>query len=71
MDRKQLDRAIPLGYAGLVVLSAVFVPIALAGIAIFGGLVVAVYYVMIRPRLLAEQPDPVDETTDDPRPPHE
>jgi hypothetical protein len=55
MERKALDRAVPIGYAALVVLSAIFFPIALAGIAIIGALVVAGWFSFARPMLKARE----------------
>ena len=55
MDRKMLDRLVPLAYAGLVVASVLFFRSALAGIAIFGALVLAAYYSAVRQRLFAAE----------------
>jgi hypothetical protein len=61
MERKALDRAVPLLYAILIIASAMFFRVALAGIAIIGALVVAGYYSAIRPfirRLQNQRDDP-------------
>lgn len=52
MDRRTLDRLVPLLYAALVLASAFFFPSALAGVAIFGALAMAAYYSAIRQRLM-------------------
>ncbi|HEU0104082.1 MAG TPA: hypothetical protein VFR07_17340 [Mycobacteriales bacterium] len=52
MDRSTLDRAIPMIYGALVALSAVFFSDALIPIAVGGALLLAVYYAVIRPRML-------------------
>jgi hypothetical protein len=64
MDRKLLDRLVPLVYVALVVASALFFSKALAGIAIFGALALAAYYSAIRQRLFPRQQTDADEPTD-------
>lgn len=51
MDRRTLDRAVPLVYAALMVASALFFRVALAPIAIFGAFMMAIYYSVLRPKL--------------------
>ena len=51
MDRKMLDRLVPLVYAALIAGLRLFFRAALAGIAIFGALALAAYYSAIRQRL--------------------
>lgn len=53
MDTRTLDRLVPAGYAILLLASALFFRVALAPIAIFGALGLALYYVALRPHLVA------------------
>lgn len=55
MDRIMVDRLVPLVYAALILAAVFFFSSALAGIAIFGGLVMAAYYSGVRPRLIAAE----------------
>lgn len=48
MNRRNLDRLIPLVYGVLVVVSAVFFPVALAGIAVIGAIGVGAYFSVVR-----------------------
>ncbi len=50
MDHRMLDRVVPLVYAGLILASALFFRAALAGIAIFGALALAMVLCAIRQR---------------------
>ncbi|MDP9317965.1 MAG: hypothetical protein M3O94_02595 [Actinomycetota bacterium] len=52
MDRKMLDTAVPLAYAALLVSSALSFRAALAPIAVFGALGMAIWYTGIRRRLI-------------------
>ncbi len=51
MNRATLDKAVPSVYAGLIVIAAIFFPVAVAPIAIFGALVLAGWYSFLRPAL--------------------
>ena len=61
MERKMLDRLVPLGYAALLLASVLFFRSALAGIAIFGALALAAYYSGLRQRLVAAEPAAPDD----------
>ncbi len=52
MDRRMLDKALPVIFGALVALSALFFADALLPIAVVGGLLLGLYYVLLRPRLL-------------------
>jgi hypothetical protein len=60
MDRKMLDRTLPLVYAALIAASVFLFSHALVGIAVLGGLALALYYSAIRPRLVAGEQTIVD-----------
>jgi len=64
MDRRTLDRLVPLLYAALVLASAFFFPSALAGISIFGALAMAAYYSALRQHLIPTEHAPDDDIGD-------
>jgi hypothetical protein len=55
MDRRTLDRLVPLLYAGVLLISILFWQRALAANAIFGALAMTLYYTTIRSRLVAAE----------------
>lgn len=55
MQRRQLDRAVPLVYVVLVLLAAFLFPVALAPIALIGAVVVAGWFSFVRPMLRARE----------------
>ena len=50
MDRQQLDRAVPFVYAAAIIVCALWIHVALVPVAIVGGLLVAFYYAVARPK---------------------
>ncbi|OLT47134.1 hypothetical protein [Cellulosimicrobium sp. CUA-896] len=67
MDRRTLDVALPVTYAGLVALSRLWFPGSTAGIALAGAFVLALYWGAFRHRLPAQVPprDRADRPVDD------
>jgi hypothetical protein len=56
VDRRTLDVALPVTYAGLVAVSRLWFPGATAGIALAGAFVIALYWSAFRQKLPAEVP---------------
>lgn len=61
MHSKNLDRTVPAVYVGLIILSAIFFPIALGPIAIFGAVALMLYYSYARRRLRSMERDLDDD----------
>jgi uncharacterized membrane protein len=55
MDRKMLDRLVPLLYAALMLATVLFFRKGVAPVAIFGALVIAAYFSAVRPRFVAAE----------------
>ena len=56
MDRRTLDLALPVTYAGLVAVSRLWFPGATVGIAVAGAFVLALYWSAFRQKLPAQVP---------------